>query len=194
MPGMLETVALPGGGRPTTRVGFGCSGLMGGLSERESLALLETAFDAGIRHFDVAPSYGHGLAERCLGKFLQGKADKVTVTTKYGILPARAVGMLDSLRKIVRPVVRHTPHLRHRVAKTAAALKTRAHFSTKEAQRSLEHSLRELGLDAIDLWLLHEARGEDLKDPGLLSWMREKQQEGKIGTYGLGTDRQNANS
>ena len=50
---MLETIALPGSDRVTTRLGFGGSGLMGGISERESLRLLETAFDAGIRHHRV---------------------------------------------------------------------------------------------------------------------------------------------
>ena len=34
-----------------------------------SLRLLEAAYDAGIRHFDVAPMYGYGEAESCLGEF-----------------------------------------------------------------------------------------------------------------------------
>ena len=106
---MLETIALPGSGRVTTRLGFGGSGLMGGISERESLRLLETAFDAGIRHFDVAPAYGHGRAERCLGKFLQGKRDQVTVATKYGILPPAQAGLMDMARSVVRPAVAKLP-------------------------------------------------------------------------------------
>src|SRR5665213_2548596 len=83
---MLERIALPVSGRVTTRLGFGGSGLMGGLSERESLALLETAYDAGIRHFDVAPVYGHGMAEHCLGNFVRGKTDQGTGATKHVIL------------------------------------------------------------------------------------------------------------
>ena len=60
---------------------------MGSISRRESLRLLEAAFDAGIRHFDVAPMYGYGEAEGCLGEFLQRHRADVTVTTKYGIPP-----------------------------------------------------------------------------------------------------------
>lgn len=191
---MLERIALPGTGRETTRLGFGGSGLMGGLSERESLRLLETAFDAGIRHFDVAPSYGHGMAERCLGKFLRGKIDQVTVTTKYGILPPPRAGLLSVARKAVRPIARRLPSVRRRLATAAAGLKTRARFSAEEAQRSLENSLRELGLDRIDLWLLHEATADDLDGSDLLPFMQAMRQQNRIGMYGLGAGRDGLDS
>jgi aryl-alcohol dehydrogenase-like predicted oxidoreductase len=187
---MLETIALPGSGRVTTRLGFGGSGLMGGISERESLLLLETAFEAGIRHFDVAPAYGHGHAERCLGKFLRGKTKDVTVTTKYGILPPSRAGLLGAVRSIVRPAVRRWPVVRKRVAQAAAGLKSKANYSTEEARRSLEHSLRELGTDRIDVLLLHEATAYDLDGSDLLSFFQDAQQRGLIGAYGIGTERE----
>ncbi|MHB1936488.1 MAG: aldo/keto reductase [Acidobacteriaceae bacterium] len=186
---MLETIKLAGGGRETTRLGFGGSGLMGGISERESLRLLETAFDAGIRHFDVAPAYGHGEAERCLGKFLRGKREQVTVATKYGILPPSGAGALEVARRVVRPAVARLPGLRRRVAQAAAGLRSRAHFSSEEARRSLDHSLRELGTDRIDLWLLHEATADDLDCPDLLPFLQKMQRQGRIGAYGVGTER-----
>lgn len=186
---MLERIALPGGGRETTRLGFGGSGLMGGISERESLRLLETAFDAGIRHFDVAPSYGHGEAERCLGKFLRGKRDQVTVTTKYGILPPARAGLLRIARGILRPVVGRLPAIRKGVAQAAAGLRSKAHFSVKEAERSLERSRRQLGVERIDIWLLHDATAEDLDGSDLLPFLEEMQQRGRIGVYGVGTER-----
>jgi len=47
-------------------------------------ALLEAAFELGIRHFDTAASYGDG--EEKLGRFLRGRAGAgdVTVATKFG--------------------------------------------------------------------------------------------------------------
>jgi D-threo-aldose 1-dehydrogenase len=51
-------------GRKTTRLGYGCSSLMGAMGRKESLAMLECAFDAGVRHFDVAPMYGGDLPRR----------------------------------------------------------------------------------------------------------------------------------
>lgn len=187
---MLETIDLPGG-RTTTRLGFGCSGLMGGLSERQSLRLLEIAFDNGIRHFDVAPSYGHGRAEHCLGKFLRGKADRVTVATKYGILPPVHAGMLDAVRMVVRPFAAQLPALRHRVAHAVAGLKSQAKFSATEARQSLDRSLKQLGVERIDLFLLHEATADDLHDPALLVFLEQSRTAGKIGAFGVGTERRN---
>jgi hypothetical protein len=164
----------------TTRLGFGGSGLMGGISERESLLLLETAFDAGIRHFDVAPAYGHGRAERCLGEFLRGKRDQVTVATKYGILPPAQAGLLEMARSVVRPAVAKLP-----------ALRKRAKFSVEEARRSLDRSLQNLGVERINLWLLHEATADDLDGSDLLPFLQEMQKQGSIGAFGCGTERGN---
>lgn len=191
---LLESIELPGSGRRTTRLGFGGSGLMGGLSERESLRLLETAFDAGIRHFDVAPSYGHGQAERCLGKFLRGKADQVTVATKYGILPPRQAGVLDVARMAVRPIVRKLPALKKRLADAAAALNSTARFSAEEARLSLEQSFRHLGLQRVDLWLLHEPTAQSLDRSDLLPFLQQMQNDGSIGAFGCGTDRPNVDA
>lgn len=190
---MLETIELAGTGRRTTRLGFGGSGLMGGLSERESLLLLETAFDAGIRHFDVAPAYGHGQAERCLGKFLRGKREQVTVATKYGILPPRRAGLLGVVRSAVRPAVERLPAVRTRVAQAAAGFRSKARFSVEEAGRSLEHSRRELGIDCIDVWLLHEVTADDLDGSGLLPFFQEMQERGLVGTFGVGAERARLN-
>ncbi len=167
---------------------------MGGLGERESLRLLETAFDAGIRHFDVAPSYGHGMAERCMGKFLRGKAGDVTIATKYGIFPSRQANLLDLARNVTRPIARRLPSVRNRLARAAAGLRTKARFSAEDGRRSLEHSLRELGVDCVDLWLLHEVTAEDLDNSDLLPFLQKVRQEGRIGMYGVGSERRFLNA
>ena len=46
----MQTVALGTPGRSTTRLGFGCSSVMESLNRRDSLRMLESAFEAGIRH------------------------------------------------------------------------------------------------------------------------------------------------
>jgi aryl-alcohol dehydrogenase-like predicted oxidoreductase len=185
---VLETTELAGTGRRTTRLGFGCSGLMGGIGEGESRRLLEAAYEAGIRHFDVAPSYGHGQAERCLGRFLRGKSD-TTVATKYGILAPAQAGLLEMARKAVRPLAGRFPAIRRRAAQAAANLKTKARFSAEEARGSLEHSLRELGVARVDLLLLHEATAEDLEGGDLLPLLQRLRDDGKIGAYGVGAER-----
>ncbi len=189
----METVVLGGTGRSTTRLGFGCSSVMGALGRRESLAMLEAAFEAGVRHFDVAPMYGFGEAEGCLGEFLAGPRGQVTVTTKYGIPPAAKGGLKSLVRAVARPVLKIIPGVKRRLAKVAGRVAgegggARAFFTAEEARASLERSLRALRTDHIDLWLLHEARAADLEDDGLLRLLEDLVAAGTIGSFGAGSE------
>ncbi|MBB5346027.1 aldo/keto reductase [Tunturibacter empetritectus] len=186
----MEQIALGDTGCTTTRLGFGCSSLMGAMGRRASLDLLESAYDAGIRHFDVAPMYGYGEAEGCLREFLQRHRDHVTVTTKYGIPPAKKSPLISLARHIARPILKAVPSAKHRLAQAAsAATRTseRATFTPQQAKASLERSLAALHTDHIDLWLLHEATAADLRDEALLSLLEEKVQQGTIGSFGIGS-------
>jgi len=191
----MQTVELDKIGRRTTRLGYGCSSLMGAMGHEQSLSMLEAAFDAGIRHFDVAPMYGFGQAESCLGDFLVRHRSDVTVTTKFGIAPPKRQGFMSLARSIARPVVRALPGLKKGmmqvVSKTGAPAE-RPKFSAQAAQASLEQSLRELKTDRIDVWLLHEATVDDLRDEGLLRLLNDSVTAGKIGTFGVGSERASA--
>ena len=105
----MEQIALGTTGRQTTRLGFGCASIMGATNRRDSLKLLETAYDAGIRHFDVAPMYGYGEAESCLGEFLQRHPGQITITTKYGIPPPKKSSLITLGRRIAGPIVKNLP-------------------------------------------------------------------------------------
>ncbi len=82
----MKKVTLPGTTSNLSKLGFGCGSLMARIKQKESVELLETAFEAGITHFDVARSYGYGEAEKAVGAFIADKRDQVTVTTKLGRL------------------------------------------------------------------------------------------------------------
>ena len=187
----MEQIVLGDTGRLTTRLGFGCSSLMGAASRRSSLAVLDSAYDAGIRHFDVAPLYGYGEAEGCLGEFLQRHRGEITVTTKYGIPPAKRASLISVGRRVVGPVVRAFPGLKQRLA-SAANVATRntekASFTPEQAKASLDRSLTTLRTDHIDVWLLHEASAADLQDDSLLSLLEEEVKRGTIGTFGIGSE------
>jgi len=189
----METIELGTTGRRTTRLGFGCSSLMGAMGRKESIAVLEAAFDAGIRHFDVAPLYGFGQAESCVGEFLAGHRADVTVTTKYGIPPAKNQGLIGLARSLVRPVVKALPGLKQglsKIAGKATAPAEKASFTAAQAKESLERSLAELRTDRIDVWLLHEVTADDLRDEGLLRLMEGSVAAGTIGTFGVGSGRE----
>jgi aryl-alcohol dehydrogenase-like predicted oxidoreductase len=185
----MEQIILGISGRSTTRLGFGCGNIMGAMGRRDSLKLLETAFDAGIRHFDVAPMYGYGEAESCLGEFLQ-RHQGLTITTKYGILPAKKASLISLGRQIARPIIKKIPSLKKSIARAANAAtrnNARPAFTATEAKESLNRSLAALRTDHIDLWLLHEAKAGDLHDDALLRLLEDLVQQGTIGAFGIGS-------
>jgi D-threo-aldose 1-dehydrogenase len=168
------------------QLGYGCSQLMGGITRRESIALLETAFDAGIRHFDTAPSYGYGEAERVLGEALYGKRHEVTITTKYG-LRSSAKSSLRAAAGILRPVVRHLPIIKGRLSRAAQRLTPRPQFSLDGLRQSIDASLKALRTDYIDILLLHEATLSDLNDD-LFQELEGGLNAGKLRSFGIGSE------
>jgi len=68
-------------------LGFGASPLgdvFGKTDPREGMRAVHCAIDAGINFFDVSPYYGITLAETRLGEALEGRRDKVVLSTKCG--------------------------------------------------------------------------------------------------------------
>jgi D-threo-aldose 1-dehydrogenase len=186
----MEQIALGTSGRQTTRLGFGCGNIMGAMGRRDSLKLLESAYDAGIRHFDVAPRYGYGEAESCLGEFLQRHPGQITVTTKYGIFPAKRTSLITVGRQIAGPIVKNLPGVKQRLAQMAKATtrnKERPTFAAAQARASLDCSLAALRTGHIDLWLLHEATASDLQDDALLRLLEDLVKQGTIGSFGIGS-------
>ena len=200
----MNTLALGTTGRTTTRLGFGCSSIMGGLGHRDSLRVLEAAWDAGIRHFDVAPMYGFGEAEGCLGYFMQGHKGEITVTTKFGIPPATGSSLARMARTLIRPVLSRFPALRRKLGGGAAAAQVVSFppveapavsrppnpiFSVDQARISLAQSLSALKTDRIDVWLLHEVTANDLENDDLLRFLEDSVEAGSVGTFGAGSER-----
>jgi D-threo-aldose 1-dehydrogenase len=193
----MQTIPLADTGRHTTRLGFGCSSIMGATNRRDSLRLLESAYDAGIRHFDVAPAYGYGQAESCLADLLQRHRADITITTKYGIPPARRSPLIRIGRTVASPLIRHLPAIKQRLARAANAATHNPQkntFTAAEAQASLQRSLTALRTDRIDLWLLHEPTAADLQDESLLRFLEDQTKQGTIGTFGIGSDAAKINS
>lgn len=68
-------------------IGFGCASVWGNrlLSDRDAIALFETAYSLGVTYFDTGHSYG--LAEERIGKALKQGAvprDRIVISTKFG--------------------------------------------------------------------------------------------------------------
>ncbi len=171
----------------STHLGYGCSQLMGRITRRESIALLETAFEAGIRHFDTAPSYGLGQSEGILGAAFASRRDQIVITTKYGIRPPRSQSVLGIARQVVLPIVKRLPGVKARLSRAARGLASRARFSPDDLRASIDASLAALRTDYIDILLLHEATVGDLSDE-LLAALERSVREGKIRSFGVGSE------
>jgi hypothetical protein len=173
-------------GRPTSqRLGFGCAWLRVLDDPGHSQRLLDTAYDAGIRHVDVARSYGYGLAEGMVGRFLRGRRDEVTVVTKLGIAPPR-VPSSGAVRSLARQL-RRFPALHRLARRRVDATVTAGQFSATAARDSLQTSLRELATDHVDVLLLHEVRTDDVTDE-LLAVLDAALDDGTVRRVGLATD------
>jgi aryl-alcohol dehydrogenase-like predicted oxidoreductase len=184
----MRFVDLPGTDLSLSRLGFGTSGLMARLGRRESVRLLEVAHDSGITHFDTARAYGYGEAEGALGEFLAGRRDAVTVTTKLGIMPPRRSRGLQGAKAAARVAARAFPPVRPLLRRGAQSMGEIGWFAPGEARASLETSLRELGIETVDILLLHECRPADLETEGLLEFLQESVRAGKVRRFGIATD------
>jgi D-threo-aldose 1-dehydrogenase len=125
-------------------LGFGTApigNLYAEVGEDEARNALERALRLGVRYFDSAPFYGHGLAERRLGRALAGsRRDGFAVSTKVG-------------RRI-----ESDPTRSEMITDGFAVHGSRAVFdySRDGVLRSFEASLERLGLDRVDLLFLHD--------------------------------------
>ncbi|MCX5493321.1 aldo/keto reductase [Kaistia dalseonensis] len=145
---------------------------------------LQAAWDAGIRFFDTAPRYGHGLSERRLGDFLRDKPrDSYVLSTKVGriLTPLRGRVMGDYGFVDVLPFEQEYD------------------YSYDGIMRSHEASLHRLGLDRIDVLYMHDigtdthgeaqnAEYEPVAFSGGLKAMQELRAAGDVKAIGLGVN------
>jgi L-galactose dehydrogenase len=72
---------------PVSALGFGAATLgdeYGAVDPAEGQRAVHCAIDHGITFFDVSPYYGRTLAERRVGRYLEGKRERVVLSTKVG--------------------------------------------------------------------------------------------------------------
>lgn len=124
------TVSLGRTDLRVTRLGFGAASIGGAfqaVDEGNAVATIRRAWDLGIRYFDTAPLYGHGASERRVGQALRDRPRAdFVVSTKVG--------------RLVDP----------------GSDRTSFDFSRDGVRRSVEDSLERLGLERIDVLLIHD--------------------------------------
>lgn len=186
----MQRVELPGPRLTVSVVGFGCGGLMRSPSRKERMAVLGSAVDNGITHFDTARMYGLGMAEAELGVFLRAVGrDAVTVATKFGIDVGGAAGRLARFQAPARAVLKRAPALRRAVKRQHQPAGGARRYDAAVAARSLDRSLAALGVDYIDILFVHAPRPGDTVAAGeLREFFERARRQGKIRAWGVSQD------
>jgi D-threo-aldose 1-dehydrogenase len=111
------------------------------MSDETAIATVQRAAETGLSLFDTSPLYGHGLSEHRIGQVLRQR-DRSTfvLSTKVG----RILEPMDEA-KINRGWF-------------AGGLNFEPHYdySYDGVMRSLEHSLHRLGMNRVDVLLIHD--------------------------------------
>ncbi len=136
---------LPNGGLTFTELGFGTAplgNLYRAIGDDEAQAILERAWEGGVRYYDTAPLYGLGLAETRLNRFLRGKKrEDYVLSTKAG----RVMQVCG-------------PEERTGIGKWFEVPNRREvyDYSYDGIMRSLEFSFERLGVDRVDILYVHD--------------------------------------
>lgn len=141
-----------------TALGFGAApigGFRATIPEAEAQGLLDAAWDGGVRYFDTSPFYGYGRSELRLGHALrQRPREEYVLSTKIG--------------RVMRPLLPgETPPADLR-AHGLPGFIPRFDYTYDGVMRSIEQSHLRLGLDRIDVVLIHDVDFWTIGDQAVL--------------------------
>jgi len=134
----------------------------GAVDDAESIRAIHRALDLGVTFFDTANNYGAGHSERILGRALGRRRGDVVIATKFG-------SIFDEATRT------HVDH--EELPMTPEAIR-----------EACEASLRRLGTDYIDLYLLHNGELDLAEVPAALGALEELVTAGLVRWYGWSTD------
>src|SRR6266403_3628302 len=156
------------------------------VTDKDAYAILEAAWSAGIRYYDVSPWYGLGLAERRYGSFLHGKKrSEYIISSKVGKL------LKASKTARNRELFRFSPSPNDVIFD----------YTGPGIRRSIEDSLQRLGIDSLDIAFVHDISPDNKLLPtpweeqfkiattGAFPALTRMREEGIIKGWGLGVNR-----
>src|SRR5262245_21762768 len=139
-------------------LGFGCwemgGNQYGEVDDEEEQRAVERAIDLGVTLFDTAAVYGYGHSEEVLGRALGSRRSEIVLVTKGGI----------TWEEVGGPITR---------------------TATREVLvKGLEDSLRRLGTDYVDLFLIHWPDGKT-PEAEMMASLNELLRSGKTRYIGV---------
>jgi len=111
------------------------------ITNQQAYQVISHAYDNGIRYFDTASEYGHGLAEHRLGNVLRElPRDTFIISTKVGDLLLPNKENYETYSKFID----HLP------------FNIRYDYTYDGIMRCLEDSLQRLGMNRVDIVYVHD--------------------------------------
>ena len=151
-----KRVPLGRTGLEVTRLGFGTAsigGLYTAVDAGDAIATVERAWEIGIRLFDTAPLYGYGEAERRLGAVLAThRRDSFVLSTKVGRLVRRSEEISPDADIDPQSIDGREDAFYSR----SEPVRMLFDYSADAVRRSIDESLARLGLDRLDIALIHD--------------------------------------
>lgn len=154
------------------------------VTDKDAYSIVEAAWSAGIRYYDMAPWYGLGLAERRFGSFLHNKKrSEYVLSTKVGKL-------LKASKTYDRNVFPFSPSPNDVVYD----------YTASGIRRSIEDSLQRLGIDSIDIAFVHDISSDnkylptpwqeqfEIAKKGAFPELTRMREEGIIKGWGVGVN------
>jgi aryl-alcohol dehydrogenase-like predicted oxidoreductase len=132
----------------------------GARSDEDAAGLLGAALDLGVAYFEATDSDDGGRAERLLGAAVRRRRDEVTVATTFGY---------DTTPRPWDPL----------------PVGPRHDWSADFAGQALDRSLRRLGTEPVDLWLLHHPGMDALASEELFELLEAQVEKGKVRYVGV---------
>jgi aryl-alcohol dehydrogenase-like predicted oxidoreductase len=159
----MQYRSLGKSGLKVSEIGYGAWGIGGsgwlGAKDEESIEALNHAIDLGLTFIDTALAYGNGHSESLIGKVVKKRSERIVVASK---IPPK-----------------------NRVWPARPGTPLRDAFPRDYIVESVEKSLKNLGLDTIDIMQLHVWSDEWAADPEWQEAVRALKDQGKIRLFGI---------
>jgi D-threo-aldose 1-dehydrogenase len=183
----FERVSVGTTGLSMTRLGLGAAPLAGlyrEVRDEDAIALIDHAWDIGIRSFDAAPLYGYGNGERRMGAALRDRPrDDFAFSTKVGRLavPRDRIAVGADVDRQMQGAVEDAYY------KGTPAVRMVFDFSYDGVMRSVEESLGRLGLSRVDILYIHDPDDHwEQAISGAWPALRRLRDEGVVKAVGAG--------
>jgi D-threo-aldose 1-dehydrogenase len=173
-------------------LGFGAAPLgnmFRNIPDAEAAATVSASWEAGTRFFDTAPFYGAGLSEIRLGKELaKHKRSEYVLASKVGRI------ILDDIEQDVQTFGEKGDVFKH-----GRRNKVVTDYTEEGTVRSIEGSLKRLGIDHLDFVWIHDLARDFLGDDwvrmfdvahrGAMVALTKLREQKVIKAWGLGVNR-----